>query len=153
MCSNRKIGNSFTGSSADTDNPWVFKSSSTVVPVPGDTIAVIGTTKNGETTVRVERQPEGPVTEMCPHTRVLDKETVNHPDHYKEGGMEVIDVINAYSHVRNSFALGNAIKYILRAGKKNHSTYVEDLKKAIWYLNSEVEYAEKHYNNSEGTND
>lgn len=70
------------------------------------------------------------------------KEKVNHPDHYKEGGMEVIDVINAYSHVRNSFALGNAVKYILRAGKKNPSTYTEDLKKAIWYLQEEVDFVE-----------
>ena len=74
-------------------------------------------------------------------------ETVNHPDHYKEGGMEVIDVINAFSHVRGSFALGNAIKYILRAGKKNPATYTEDLKKAIWYLQDEVNFVEKHKEN------
>ena len=43
----------------------------------------------------------------------MTKEVVNHPDHYKEGGMEVIDIINAFSHIRGSFALGNAIKYIL----------------------------------------
>lgn len=68
------------------------------------------------------------------------KEKVNHPEHYREGGMEVIDVINAFKHVRNSFALGNAVKYILRAGKKDESTYVEDLEKAVWYLQSEINY-------------
>lgn len=77
------------------------------------------------------------------HTLKPNKvERVNHPDHYKEGGIEVIDVINAYSHVRNSFALGNAVKYILRAGKKDCSTYTEDLKKAIWYLTEEVKFQE-----------
>ena len=75
-------------------------------------------------------------------------EKVNHPDHYKEGGMEVIDVINAFSHVRGSFALGNAIKYILRAGKKNPNTYIEDLMKAIWYLQNEVDFVENHKENS-----
>ena len=72
------------------------------------------------------------------------KEAVNHPDHYKEGGFEVIDIINAYSHVRGSFALGNAVKYILRAGKKDPSKYIEDLKKAIWYLQNEVNWQETH---------
>ena len=87
----------------------------------------------------------GFTTEPFGHTVESNKvERVNHPDHYKEGGMEVIDVINAYSHVRNSFALGNAIKYILRAGKKNQDTYIEDLKKAIWYLQSEVDWREAH---------
>ena len=74
----------------------------------------------------------------------MAKEAVNHPDHYKEGGMEVIDIINAFSHIRGSFALGNAIKYILRAGKKDTSKYTEDLKKAVWYLQSEIDFAEKN---------
>lgn len=69
---------------------------------------------------------------------------VDHPDHYKEGGVEVIDVINAFAHVRNSFALGNAVKYILRAGKKNPGTYVEDLRKAVWYLQDEIAWTETH---------
>lgn len=72
------------------------------------------------------------------------KESINHPDHYKEGGLEAIDVINAYAHVRGSFALGNAVKYILRAGKKDPTKYTEDLKKAIWYLQNEVDWQEKH---------
>ena len=76
------------------------------------------------------------------------KEAVNHPDHYKEGGFEVIDIINAYSHVRGSFALGNAVKYILRAGKKDPAKYTEDLKKAIWYLQNEVNWRETHGNNA-----
>ena len=88
----------------------------------------------------------GHTDEPFGHTLKPNKvERVNHPQHYKEGGFEVIDVINAYAHVRNSFALGNAVKYILRAGKKDPATYVEDLKKAIWYLTEEVKFKEAEH--------
>lgn len=59
---------------------------------------------------------------------VADK--INHPEHYKSGGMEAIDVIEAFGL---GFHLGNAVKYILRAGRKT-SDAKEDIKKAIWYL-------------------
>jgi len=65
------------------------------------------------------------------------KENVNHPDHYhKESGYEVIEVLNSWNL---NFELGNAVKYIARAGKKNKEKYVEDLQKAIWYINYEIE--------------
>lgn len=62
------------------------------------------------------------------------KETINHPDHYNAGGLEVIDVIKAFTEGMESseaFAAGNAIKYICRYKKKNG---VEDLRKAKWYI-------------------
>jgi hypothetical protein len=62
------------------------------------------------------------------------KEMVNHPDHYKGKKFEVIDIIEDYNL---NFSLGNAIKYILRADKKGKRT--EDLKKAIFYINREIE--------------
>ena len=58
---------------------------------------------------------------------------VNHPQHYKAGGMEVIDVIEAFEL---GFKLGNTVKYILRAGKKSDA--IEDLKKSMWYLQREI---------------
>ena len=58
---------------------------------------------------------------------------VNHPSHYQGNKFEVIDIIEDY---KLGFSLGNAIKYILRAGKKND--YKEDLQKAIWYLQREI---------------
>lgn len=59
-------------------------------------------------------------------------EYVDHPKHYlKDSGHEVIDVINAWDL---DFSLGNAIKYIARAGKKNKCKKKEDLEKAIWYI-------------------
>jgi hypothetical protein len=58
------------------------------------------------------------------------------PAHYKAGGIEAIDVIEAFGL---GFRLGNAIKYILRAGRKGAT--VEDLKKARWYLDREIQKA------------
>ena len=60
---------------------------------------------------------------------------VEHPDHYQTStGLEAIDVIEAFFH--DNFHLGNAFKYIARAGKKGD--YVEDLRKSIWYLQREI---------------
>jgi hypothetical protein len=57
------------------------------------------------------------------------REQVNHPDHYQSGGVEVIDVIEAFGL---GFHDGNAVKYLLRAGRKEDA--LVDLKKARWYL-------------------
>lgn len=62
-------------------------------------------------------------------------EKVNHPSHYQGQKFEVIDIIEDF-HL--GFSLGNAIKYILRAGKKG--LFTEDLKKAIWYLQREIDH-------------
>lgn len=63
---------------------------------------------------------------------------INHPDHYTDGKIEVIDFIEDQ---RLGFCLGNAVKYISRAGKKDSERYTDDLEKAIWYLNREIEKA------------
>lgn len=56
------------------------------------------------------------------------------PDHYKgKNGLESIQVIEAFGL---NFALGNATKYILRAGKKENK--LQDLKKAMWYIEREI---------------
>ena len=60
------------------------------------------------------------------------KDVVNHPDHYTDGGIETIDFIEAK---KLPYHLGNAVKYISRAGKKDPEKTVEDLKKAVWYIN------------------
>lgn len=66
--------------------------------------------------------------------QILDREMVNHPDHYQgSGGMEVIDIIENYDL---GFSLGNAIKYILRSNKKGSAK--QDLEKAIWYIRREM---------------
>ena len=61
------------------------------------------------------------------------QDNVNHPPHYKTGGIETIDFIEAKSL---NYNLGNVVKYITRADHKGNK--LEDLKKAQWYLNREV---------------
>lgn len=62
------------------------------------------------------------------------KEMVNHPAHYSgRGGLEAIDVIEAFGL---GFRLGNAVKYILRCGKKDAP--IQELKKARWYIDREI---------------
>lgn|SRR5574340_1580413 len=65
----------------------------------------------------------------------LKEEKVNHPSHYQGHKFEVIDIIEDFDL---GFNLGNAIKYILRAGKKE--LFFEDIKKAIWYLQRELNH-------------
>ena len=64
---------------------------------------------------------------------------VEHPSYY-QGKIEVIDFIED-KHL--GFNLGNSIKYIARAGKKNPEKLLEDLKKARWYLDREIARIEK----------
>ena len=64
-----------------------------------------------------------------------EHDPVNHPAHYTYGKIEVIDYIEDKGF---SYNLGNAIKYISRAGKKNPDTLIEDLNKAIWYIKREI---------------
>ena len=67
-------------------------------------------------------------------------EKVNHPEYYNKGKIEVIDYIEDQDM---NFNLGNAIKYISRAGLKNKSTTVEDLEKAKWYIQREIDRLNK----------
>ena len=66
-----------------------------------------------------------------------DDDPVNHPSHYKQyTGFEVIDITEQLN-----FNRGNAVKYILRAGFKDNE--MEDLRKAQFYINREIERLEK----------
>jgi Tfp pilus assembly protein PilF len=66
---------------------------------------------------------------------------VNHPEHYRsQGGLEAINVIESFSL---NFHLGNAVKYILRAGKKDNE--IQDLRKAMWYLKRQLNTLEQLY--------
>ena len=62
-------------------------------------------------------------------------DAVNSPSHYTDGKIEVIEYIEDKKFCMH---LGNAIKYISRAVKKDPSKKVEDLKKAIWYINRKI---------------
>lgn len=62
------------------------------------------------------------------------------PKHYKDGKIEVIDFIE---DKKLGYCLGNAVKYIARAGKKDPTKEVEDLKKAEWYVNRRIKELEE----------
>lgn len=71
-----------------------------------------------------------------------DDRMVSHPNHYKSGKYEVIDIIDEFTKdLKGTEAVctANAIKYILRWKKKNG---IQDVKKAIWYLTHLVEHLE-----------
>lgn len=79
------------------------------------------------------------------HERVLAegraaREMVVHPAHYG-GGENLYEVIRVIEAWELGFHLGNAVKYIARAGKKNDA--VEDLRKAAWYISREADRMEE----------
>ena len=70
----------------------------------------------------------------------MSEEMVNHPNHYggENNQYEAIKVIEAWDL---DFHLGNTVKYISRAGKKDKE--LQDLKKALWYLERKIKNLEK----------
>jgi hypothetical protein len=69
-------------------------------------------------------------------TEALQHDPVNKPMHYLEGRkFEPIEVIEDW---KLNYNLGNALKYISRAGRKNSKN--EDLSKAVWYLEREIDH-------------
>lgn len=68
-----------------------------------------------------------------------ENDVIEHPAHYTQG-IECMDYIE--SHKLN-YARGNIIKYVTRAGLKDASKEVEDLEKARWYLDREIERVKK----------
>jgi len=90
------------------------------IPVYKDSVTNVTSTKLREMIEMIEK-PSDPV---------------NNPAHYTEGGIETIDYIEAKGL---GYHLGNAVKYISRAGKKGTNQGLEDLRKAQWYLARAIE--------------
>ena len=86
-----------------------------------------------------ENQPADKHVDLHKVADEVTRDNVNHPDHYNHGKIEVIDFIED-QHL--GFHLGNAVKYISRAGRKDPARTVEDLRKAAWYLNRQIERLE-----------
>lgn len=96
--------------------------------------------KEAQTPVRKPRvfaaQPAVVTMELVkPITVATDM--VNHPPHYKVGGIETIDFIEAKGL---NYRLGNVVKYVTRADHKGER--LENLKKAQWYLEREISHAQ-----------
>ena len=70
---------------------------------------------------------------------------VNHPQHYKFGDTnqyEVVNVAEAWGLDKDAY-LFNVVKYVARAGKKDTDKELQDLKKALWYLDRKIKNLEK----------
>ncbi len=92
-----------------------------------------GSGSNTNDHVRIAVDAQDPV-QYCTAHPLQNNDTVNHPKHYTAhpSGIECIDVTRHFN-----FCLGNAIKYIWRADHKGND--IEDLRKAIRYLEYEIE--------------
>lgn len=77
----------------------------------------------------------------------MNKEQVNHPQHYggKENPYEVVKVAEAWGLDKDAY-LFNVLKYIGRSGKKDDNPPIQDLKKASWYLDRRIEVLKKQDN-------
>ena len=75
-----------------------------------------------------------------------NNDMVNHPKHYTSdpSGVECIDITR-----HRNYNIGNAIKYLWRAGLKNEDKHIEDLKKAIFYISDEIKRIEGNYRGSQ----
>lgn len=70
-------------------------------------------------------------------------DAVNHPSYYTDGTIEVIEYIE---DKKLGYCLGNAVKYISRAGKKDPAKEIEDLQKADWYIKRRIMELEQKEN-------
>lgn len=77
---------------------------------------------------------------LLENSGITKNDVVNHPSHYTDGKIEVIDYIE---DKQLGFCLGNAVKYISRAGKKYKDKEIEDLEKAVWYINRRIKELEE----------
>lgn len=107
------------------------KTGNTIVAVPvqmPETPPVPGT----EMLIDLAQDKDGNITE---NITMLEPQSdpVNHPSHYKVGGIETIDFIEAK---KLNYNLGNVVKYITRADHKGNRQ--QDLAKAMWYLKREM---------------
>jgi len=96
-----------------------------------DTIRNMETVSTVEGVLRSKKDSVTSADQNC-------KEMVNHPDHYNNhpSGVECIDVVEHFS-----FNIGNAMKYLWRSPYKGKQ--LEDLKKARWYIEREIEKLKK----------
>jgi len=89
-------------------------------------------------------KPTGTLSTWKKNGEKMSKEMVNGPAHY--GGVdnpyEVIKVCEAWELDQDAY-LFNVVKYVARAGKKDESKELEDLKKAAFYLNRKIKNLEK----------
>lgn len=87
------------------------------------------------------------ITAKSPNSTIKQHDDINHPSHYTQGDIEVIDYIE---DKKLGYRLGNVVKYVSRAGHKDDA--IKDLKKASWYLNREIAKREQYDKSRATTN-
>ena len=87
------------------------------------------------------------IADKSPNRITNQSDDINHPSHYTQGDIEVIDYIE---DKKLGYRLGNVVKYVSRAGHKDDA--IKDLKKARWYLNREIAKREEHDKSRASTN-
>ena len=80
-------------------------------------------------------RPDLWTSKECDSKAEMISDSVNHPSHYNKGKIEVADFI---ADQKLNFDRGNAVKYVCRAGSKDPDKEIQDLEKAIWYINHEI---------------
>ena len=105
-------------------------------------LAVVAAAKAEKPKIRMESNtslsPDRSLNIVQEHYPItMESDPVNHPEHYKTGGIETIDFIEGKNLGYN---LGNAVKYISRADHKGNR--LQDLQKAQWYLSREIAKAQ-----------
>jgi len=88
----------------------------------------------------VNGEQQEPPSDFCDKAGAKAADMVNHPPHYTSdpSGVECIQITE-----HRNFCIGNAIKYLWRNGLKEGESDVKDLKKAVWYINREIERIER----------
>jgi hypothetical protein len=115
----------------ETDIPYDVKYWAETTPVP-------------HAELEVYRHCEGDYIRLTDFlgNKPMPEDSINHPSHYTAyKGLEVIDLTE-----QMNFNRGNAVKYIARAGLKDSDKEVEDLKKAAWYIQREIERLRRNTN-------
>lgn len=115
-----------------------------VAEAMGVTYQIVYMTKRGmeDREKKLTKQPVEPIVVSAVDTPIQIEmfeptaDPVNHPAHYKTGGIETIDFIEAK---KLNYNLGNVVKYVTRADHKGNRK--QDLEKALWYLNRELNKA------------
>ena len=87
----------------------------------------------------LELMTDNEFLDLIEHDKPAKTDAINHPAYYTDGKIEVSDFI---ADKNLNFFRGNVVKYVARAGKKNADKEIEDLKKAEWYLNREIDRLE-----------
>jgi len=107
-------------------------------PTPAQKLKFVQAITTSKSLNEMIAEAEGARKELAIQMIEPKADPVNHPAHYKVGGIETIDFIEAKQLTYN---LGNVVKYVTRADHKDNR--VEDLEKAAWYLNREIQNLKK----------